>query len=122
MEFTFTVTVSVERSEGKFATRDEIEAQIQEALEGADPGSYDGENGGTYETSSWEVNVEEQPKRVRRAVIAKARRTGSGPARVDRNEQGFTDMLDRAQAAAKERTHGDDGPRALREMFRLGDA
>ena len=53
--FNFKVSVTVNRTEGKFATKEEIGDQIREALEGADPGSYEGENGGTYETDSWDV-------------------------------------------------------------------
>jgi len=49
--FTFTVNVTAERTEGKFATRDELQEQIQEALEGADPSQLDGENGGVYEVT-----------------------------------------------------------------------
>lgn len=65
MRFIFEVSVEVERSEGKFAARDEIAAQIQEALESADPGSYEGDNGGQYETSDWSVDevMQSKPKR-----------------------------------------------------------
>lgn len=56
MKFTFTVEIEVERSQGKFATHEEIADTIQTALEDADPGQYEGENGGQYETSSWEVS------------------------------------------------------------------
>lgn len=55
MRFTYTVSVEVERTQGKFASRDEIGDQIQEALEQADPQQFDGENGGMYETTEWEV-------------------------------------------------------------------
>jgi len=80
MEFTFnitaTVSVSVERTEGKFASRDEIgdqiqealESEVQQAIEAADPGSYEGENGGQYETSEWSVDCtieQEQPQSKR---------------------------------------------------------
>jgi hypothetical protein len=54
--FIFTVTVEVEREEGKFATRDELQEQIMEALEGADPNQLDGENGGVYAVTNWEVS------------------------------------------------------------------
>jgi len=40
--FTYTITVEVERESGKFMTRDEVAEQIQEAIEGADPGQVDG--------------------------------------------------------------------------------
>lgn len=55
MRFTFTVEVELERSQGKFATRDEMQDQIIEALEGADPGSLTGDNEGEYDVVSWEV-------------------------------------------------------------------
>lgn len=74
MQFTFTATVEieVERSEGKFASRDELAEQlleaIQEALDSADPGSLEGEMGGQYEVTMFEATVEEQeqPKPVKR--------------------------------------------------------
>ena len=56
MEFTFTVQVEVSRVTGKFASRDEIAAQIQEALDNANPGSLTGDNGGEYETVTWDVS------------------------------------------------------------------
>lgn len=55
MYYEFKVKVRVERTEGKFASRDEIAERIMEALEGADPGSLEGENGGQYEVSEWEI-------------------------------------------------------------------
>jgi rRNA maturation endonuclease Nob1 len=65
MKFRFVVEVEVNRTQGKFAGRDEIETQIQEALEGADPGTYEGENGGEYETADWSVSAEAEPKPVK---------------------------------------------------------
>lgn len=56
MRFTYTVEVEVERDEGKFESRDSLGAEIQQALEDADPGSITGDNGGTYSTSTWEVS------------------------------------------------------------------
>lgn len=81
MEFSFVVNASVERLEGKFATREEIGDQLRAAIEGADPGTVDGENGGQYEVQSWDVeeDVEEaKPKakpptkeeRVDKALVA----------------------------------------------------
>lgn len=58
MRFKLTVEIEVERIEGKFASRDEIEEQLIEALESADPGSVDGvgaDGASTYETVAWEV-------------------------------------------------------------------
>lgn len=60
----FEFKVEVERVQGKFASKEEIEAQIVEALEGADPGSYDGENGGEYQTADWSVGPFDDPKVV----------------------------------------------------------
>ena len=55
MKFTYTVEVEVERTEGKFASRDDIGEQIADELLNADPGNVTGENGGEYEVTSWEV-------------------------------------------------------------------
>lgn len=55
MRFQFLVQFEVERTEGKFASRDELEAQLQEALEGADPGTLEGENGGMYDVTALDV-------------------------------------------------------------------
>jgi hypothetical protein len=68
MKFRFVVEVEVNRVQGKFAAADELEAQIQDALESADPGSYEGENGGEYETSDWSVNAEAEPSAFKRSV------------------------------------------------------
>lgn len=61
MRFLFEVTVEVEREEGKFASRDELSQLIIEALEGADPGQLDGDNGGVYNTIDWSVNEGARP-------------------------------------------------------------
>ena len=55
MQFTIMVNIEVEREEGKFATRDELLDQIIEAIESADPGSLDGDNGGVYSVTQWEA-------------------------------------------------------------------
>jgi hypothetical protein len=55
MDFHFTVHVTIERTEGKFATKDELQEQIIEALESANPGAITGENDGEYEVTDWEV-------------------------------------------------------------------
>lgn len=57
--FTFTVEVEVNRTAGKFASRDEMADAIREAIEGADPGELDGlgPDGETnYTVDSWEVS------------------------------------------------------------------
>jgi hypothetical protein len=58
MRYVLSVTVEVERNEGKFATRDEIGEQIAEAITDADPGELYGENGGQYTVTTWEVTGE----------------------------------------------------------------
>lgn len=40
--FSFTVDVDVDRTEGKFASRDEIEGELRQWLEDANQGSVDG--------------------------------------------------------------------------------
>lgn len=57
MRFTFTVSVAIQRIEGKFASRDEMEAQIIEWLESACEGTLEGDNGGQYEVTDWEVSA-----------------------------------------------------------------
>lgn len=57
MRFTFTVNVELERESGKFMSRDEVLTELQEAIEGADPGSVTGGADGdsTYNTVQWDV-------------------------------------------------------------------
>lgn len=57
MEFEFTVKVVIERDTGKFASRDEMADQVKDALDQADAGSWDGENGGEYSTQDWQVDL-----------------------------------------------------------------
>lgn len=85
MRFDFLVSVEVERVEGKFAARDEVEEQLREAIESADPGSVDGvgaDGTSSYEVSSWDVQEQEQPKPVRRpklhAAAERSRARGAG--------------------------------------------
>ncbi len=62
MKFRFEVEVEVERIEGKFAGRDEIEDQIFEWLTNADEGQIDGigaDGSSQYETIDWSVNATE---------------------------------------------------------------
>jgi hypothetical protein len=56
MFFTFQIDVEVERTEGKFASKVEIAERIMEALESADEGTWEGDDGGQYETTVWEVS------------------------------------------------------------------
>ena len=56
--FTFTVTATVERESGKFVSRDEIQEQLQEALDGANPDSLSGlgaDGDSEYVVSDWSV-------------------------------------------------------------------
>jgi len=58
-KFTFTVSVELEREEGKFASREEMADAIREWLEGADEGAIYGigaDGDSTYNTTSWEVD------------------------------------------------------------------
>lgn len=72
MRFVIQVEVEVERVEGKFAGRDEILTQILEAIESADPGTYEGDNGGQYETSSWDVSDASPPSKADKAAAKRA--------------------------------------------------
>lgn len=53
--FEFTVTVEVERETGKFASRSEIYEKLLDAIQSADPGTVDGDEGGEYNVTSWDV-------------------------------------------------------------------
>lgn len=70
MQFTFTVTAEVSRVQGKFATREDLAQQIQDELEGANPGDLTGENDGEYTVDTWDVawDVEEQPEPPRKQI------------------------------------------------------
>ena len=60
MRFTFTVEVEVERTQGKFASRDEISEAVVEMLDGANEGTVDGvgaDGDSEYEIVSWEVTA-----------------------------------------------------------------
>jgi hypothetical protein len=59
MHITITIEVELTRIEGKFATKEELAEQIVTELESAEPGELEGENGGQYEVTSWEVSYVE---------------------------------------------------------------
>lgn len=68
MRFTLTVEVEVERTEGKFAGRDEIADALVEAIEDANPSSVDGigaDGISSYEVVDWQVEEQPQPPRRR---------------------------------------------------------
>lgn len=59
--FVFKVTVTTERTEGKFAPRDEQAEALAEMLEGANEGSIDGigaDGESSYEITDWSVEEE----------------------------------------------------------------
>lgn len=62
MRFVFEVEVEVERDEGLFASREEIGEAIEEELRIADPGIFEGEEGGQYSTVAWEVSEQQRKK------------------------------------------------------------
>ncbi len=57
MTVQFTVTAELKHVEGKFAARHDLTEQIAIELEGANPESLEGEGGGSYEVTSWEVTA-----------------------------------------------------------------
>lgn len=70
----FTIDAEVERVQGKFASREDLEA-VQEWLENANEGQIDGvgaDGDSEYEVTNWEVAPVEQPKRQRKPKAAKA--------------------------------------------------
>jgi hypothetical protein len=65
VRFAFLVEIEMERQQGKFESRETIGTELAELLE-VDPGSIEGENGGTYDCTSWTVTEQEEPPRPRR--------------------------------------------------------
>lgn len=58
MHFTFTLSVTIDRTEGKFATRDELQDQLTEELDGTlSVIQLEGENGGRYEVTDYNIEV-----------------------------------------------------------------
>src|SRR5262245_17887704 len=55
VRFSYTVSVELEREEGKFMSRDEAHEQLEEALASSNPESIQGENGGVYNVIEWEI-------------------------------------------------------------------
>src|SRR4051794_27992275 len=80
MQFTFIVEVEVTRSEGKFATREELAQQLIDAIEQANPGDLTGDNEGQYTVDNFEVS-EEDP-RVKQAQIKAARANARAAAKA----------------------------------------
>ena len=69
MRFVFTVEIEATRVEGKFATKDELADQIQEALESADPSQLDGDDGGQYSIDDWTVSRDEEAEKPKRRAV-----------------------------------------------------
>lgn len=60
MTFTFTVTVELERLEGKFASRDELESALFDEIQDAAPSEVSGvgaDGESTYEVAGWTVET-----------------------------------------------------------------
>ena len=67
--FRYVIDVECERTEGKFASRDEIGEQIEQMLNDANYGTIDGigaDGTSSYEIVDWSVSEEpiEKPKRI----------------------------------------------------------
>lgn len=74
MYFIFTVQVEVERREGKFVSRDELEGLIAEALANADEGEWQGDDGGLYDTISFDVEHDDATFKAMEANVRRNRR------------------------------------------------
>jgi hypothetical protein len=74
MDMAFEVRVNVERTSGPFASRDELEAQVVDALEDANPGDLEGDAGGEYDVDEWTVEVSETGKRSKPKAAASVTR------------------------------------------------
>lgn len=59
MTLKFMVTVEVNRTSGKFVSKDEIRDALREEISGADPGSITVGDNSEYETTSFEVEDED---------------------------------------------------------------
>jgi hypothetical protein len=55
MNFTFVVTVHLDRVSGKFASKDEAREEIRDALESADPGDLTLGDDSEYSVAVWDV-------------------------------------------------------------------
>jgi hypothetical protein len=63
MQFTFIVSVEVNRVEGKFATRNEIADQLIAAIEDGNPGSVFSDEMAEYSVDAWDISEQvKQPK------------------------------------------------------------
>lgn len=60
--FVFEVVAELEHVTGKWESRESLGEQLFQELESADPSEVSGENEGTYEVVSWDVNEVDQVK------------------------------------------------------------
>ena len=64
--FTFQVTVTLERTQGKFVSRDEMTDEIADALDQANPDSLTLGDDGEYDVVDWDV-MEVVPVKAKKA-------------------------------------------------------
>jgi hypothetical protein len=53
--FNFTVEVTLEREQGKFVSREDMAAELEQAIQDADPGSVDVDES-SYNVVGWDVS------------------------------------------------------------------
>jgi hypothetical protein len=63
--FAFKVAVELERQHGLFAGYTELSEVLKDVLEEANPGEVEGDRGGEYEVTLWEVEVVDAPLHAR---------------------------------------------------------
>jgi hypothetical protein len=110
-DFTFLVRVTIERTQGKFAPRDEMEEAIKEALDGADLGDWTSGEGGEYSISSWESEAYEEPKPAKKPPKAPHTPNHECPGCVARGPHGSVAIM---REMAKEELHPDEIERAIK--------
>lgn len=57
MDIVVVLQVEVERDEGKFASREELEDKVLEEVTGADPSTISTDEDATYSTTNWEAET-----------------------------------------------------------------
>lgn len=72
MYFQFEISVEIERSEGKFISREEAAELIQGELENMGLDSIEGSDGGQYEVTQFDVSEIEQTKPMSRRNLVEA--------------------------------------------------
>lgn len=81
MRFKFTVEIEVNRTTGKFPSRDDVAQELQDALDNANPGDLQVGDDSELEVSDWSVEEQpqEKPKRVRKSTPVKPQRMVTNP-------------------------------------------